>query len=52
MTAQLFLSGSSERLIVGAGSVVGAGGRNREVVRVDKRRGRARVGHVRPVEAS
>jgi hypothetical protein len=39
MTAQLFLLGRSERLIVGQGSVFSAGGLDWEVVRVDKRQG-------------
>jgi hypothetical protein len=36
LTAQLFLLGRSERMIVGEGSVFAAGGRDWEVVRVDK----------------
>jgi hypothetical protein len=39
ITAQLFLLGRSERMIVGEGSVFDAGGQQWEVVRVDKREG-------------
>lgn len=39
MTAQLFLLGQSERLIVGEGSVFAAGGRDWEVVSVAKDEG-------------
>jgi hypothetical protein len=51
-TAQLFLLGRSERAIVGAGSVVSAGGRDWEVVRVDKREGEHGSVTLRPVEAN
>jgi hypothetical protein len=39
MTAQLFLLGKAEQAIVGAGSVLAAGGLDWEVVRVEKREG-------------
>jgi hypothetical protein len=48
MTAQLFLLGQSERAIVGAGSVVSAGGLDWEVVRVDKREGEHGTVTLRP----
>ena len=49
MTAQLFLLGRSERVIVGAGSVLAAGGLEWEVVRVDKRGGEHGSVTLRPV---
>jgi hypothetical protein len=52
MTAQLFLLGRSERLIVGAGSVFSAGGREWEVMRVDKHEGAHGSVTLRPVDAS
>ena len=51
-TAQLFLLGRSERVIVGAGSVFAAGGLDWEVVRVDKREGEHGSVTLRPAAAS
>jgi hypothetical protein len=51
MTAQLFLLGRSERVIVGAGSVVNAGGLDWEVLSVDKRQGEHGSVTLRPVAA-
>lgn len=48
MTAQLFLLGRSERLIVGAGSVFAAGGLDWEVVRVVKHEGEHGTVTLRP----
>jgi hypothetical protein len=48
MTAQLFLLGLSERMIVGAGSVFAAGGVDWEVIQVDKDEGEHGSVTIRP----
>ena len=52
LTAQLFLLGQSERVIVGEGSVFPAGGRDWEVIRVEKDEGAHGSITLRPAASS